>query len=154
MDGILRDDLRDDEAGYEVCDDGNDSDDDGCLNECRPARCGDNVTRRDLLEDQQGFEACDDGNEEPLDGCHNCQLNGCGDGFVDFEGGEVCDDGNDVDDDACRNHCRRAACGDGVVRQDIPFGQPGYEACDDATRSMAMGVGGLFESRGHRSVRI
>ncbi len=131
MDGILRDDLRDDEAGYEVCDDGNDSDDDGCLNECRPARCGDNVTRRDLLEDQQGFEACDDGNEEPLDGCHNCQLNGCGDGFVDFEGGEVCDDGNDVDDDACRNHCRRAACGDGVVRQDIPFGQPGYEACDD-----------------------
>ena len=31
----------------------------------------------------------------------------------------------------CRNLCLVARCGDGVRRQDVEAGQPGYEACDD-----------------------
>ena len=44
---------------------------------------------------------------------------------------EACDDGNSEDADACRNSCSLAACGDGLVRQDLKPGADGYEACDD-----------------------
>jgi cysteine-rich repeat protein len=47
---------------------------------------------------------------------------GCGDGVVEL--GEECDDGNGDDGDACLSTCKKARCGDGVVRRDV-------EACDD-----------------------
>ena len=37
---------------YEQCDDGNTNDNDGCRNNCTPARCGDEVTRDDLQAGQ------------------------------------------------------------------------------------------------------
>jgi cysteine-rich repeat protein len=46
----------------ELCDDGNDIDNDACLSTCEPASCGDGVV-------WYGMEGCDDQNDVPLDGC-------------------------------------------------------------------------------------
>jgi cysteine-rich repeat protein len=52
----------------EQCDDGNQTDTDGCRNDCTLARCGDGVVRT-------GIEQCDDGNRIDTDACtNNCQL--------------------------------------------------------------------------------
>ncbi len=53
----------------------------------------------------------------------------CGDNRVDAP--ETCDDGNAVNEDACTNACQRAACGDGIVRNDLQFDHDDYESCDD-----------------------
>ena len=45
-DGVRRADLAMDDPGFEACDDGNCADDDGCLNSCAEAACGDGVVRR------------------------------------------------------------------------------------------------------------
>lgn len=119
------------EAG-EACDDGNDSDEDGCTVDCQLARCGDGLLREDLSEGASGFEACDDGNEDNSDAClNNCRLARCGDGVVAMGEGEACDDGNQNDFDECLSHCRLAACGDGFLREDRLEEDPGFEFCDD-----------------------
>ena len=48
-------------AAGELCDDGNDLDNDACTTACKPAACGDGFV--------QPGEACDDGNKLPGDGC-------------------------------------------------------------------------------------
>lgn len=48
----------------------------------------------------------------------------CGDGEPNPATGEECDDGNADDTDGCLSTCKRARCGDGIVRF-------GVEACDD-----------------------
>ena len=63
-DGILRNDLEANQAGFEACDDGNGVNTDSCLNDCREASCGDEVV-------QAGEEECDDGNQVEDDGCDN-----------------------------------------------------------------------------------
>jgi len=50
---------------------------------------------------------------------------------VAYAGTEQCDDGNSNDLDACRNTCVNAACGDGVLRTDLPSSNASYEYCDD-----------------------
>ncbi|MDE0883433.1 MAG: DUF4215 domain-containing protein, partial [Myxococcota bacterium] len=113
--------LSEGDDGFELCDDGDQIDDNGCTNACANAFCGDGIKRLDLLEGELGFEACDDGNEADDDAClSNCREARCGDGFV--GPGEGCDDGNENPSDGC-NACRPASCGDGAV-------QPG-ERCDD-----------------------
>ena len=103
----------------EECDDGNDVNTDGCLNDCREARCGDNLV-------QAGIELCDDGNNADGDECPaNCRRAECGDGILQANLGEQCDDGNRVNSDVCLNNCLTAVCGDGLVQQ-------GIEECDDA----------------------
>ena len=100
----------------EECDDGNDSDNDACLNTCTFATCGDGVT-------WDGMEECDDGNADDTDSCvAGCLNAACGDGFVQNRV-EACDDGNDVDDDECTNVCTLASCGDGILQDG--------EECDD-----------------------
>ena len=101
--------------GDEVCDDGNASNADNCLDTCELASCGD------------GFvgpgEGCDDGNQVDDDACSNdCVPGECGDGVV--QDGELCDDGNDVETDDCLSSCAAASCGDGVIWE-------GVEDCDD-----------------------
>ena len=115
----------------EVCDDGIDQHR-HVRNNCGPAAMGDEVLRTDLQSGQQGHEGCDDGNTEPGDGCSASADRSCGDGVV--NGIEQCDDANEYNLDACRNDCRRATCGDGVVRTDISEGEEGYEACDDGNQ--------------------
>ncbi len=101
--------------GNEECDDGNTDNNDGCLNSCLLAACGDGFL-------YTGQEACDDGNLDNTDTCLNsCAIFSCGDGFV--GPGEGCDDGNMVDTDGCTNACALPTCGDLVV-------QAG-EDCDD-----------------------
>jgi cysteine-rich repeat protein len=102
----------------ELCDDGNRSNDDGCLNDCAPARCGDGFVH-------EGVEQCDDGNADDSDECPaSCRPAVCGDRYA-RAGIEECDDGNRRDDDGCVSGCHAARCGDGFVRF-------GVEQCDPA----------------------
>lgn len=96
------------DAGEE-CDDGNNTDGDGCSATCcieppppPPPCCGDGT-----LDDG---EMCDDGNTMDGDGCSaTCMVEPpppepcCGDGTVDA--GEACDDGNTTDGDGCSATC-------------------------------------------------
>ena len=68
-DGTARTDLEAGAEGYEGCDDGNATDNDGCTNACAIAQCGDGILRSDVSEGELGFEACDDGNGSDEDGC-------------------------------------------------------------------------------------
>lgn len=105
-------------AGDEVCDDANNTANDGCSPDCALEECGDGIT--------QTGEGCDDGNASNSDECLNtCELPVCGDGFVQV-GVEECDDKNMADNDTCTNKCETAECGDGIVG-------PG-EACDDGNK--------------------
>jgi cysteine-rich repeat protein len=150
-------------SSWEVCDDGNLSDGDGCSNDCRQIEedygcpavggachrigCGDQLA--------EGEEACDDGNLVAGDGCSptcerepgfacaseggSCHLIACGDGAV--EGVETCDDGNSRGSDGCAPTCVREA---GFVCPEPgsacrPFGcGDGFvdreEICDDGNR--------------------
>ena len=82
----------------EECDDGNQSNQDGCLTNCRKAVCGDGYT-------YQGQEECDDGNQSNRDGClTDCRTAFCGDGFIET-GVEDCDDSNTSNADGCSSSC-------------------------------------------------
>jgi cysteine-rich repeat protein len=84
----------------EQCDDGNNSNNDGCLANCTASSCGDGYVN-------MGVELCDDGvNDGSYGGCAaNCQSLGahCGDGQV--NGPEACDDGNEDLADGCMDNC-------------------------------------------------
>ncbi|HEX2731163.1 MAG TPA: putative metal-binding motif-containing protein [Polyangiaceae bacterium] len=77
------------QAASEECDDGNDDNDDGCTELCRPPTCGDGL----LVGDEQ----CDDGNDTGGDGCeadctHSCDEDAqCNDNDP-CNGEETCDD--------------------------------------------------------------
>ncbi len=122
----------------EECDDGNQSNTDDCLNNCREATCGDGYL-------WVGHEDCDDGNTSNRDGClADCTQAACGDGFI-WAGRESCDDGNRFPGDGCDASCAvepgwRCSgepsacvqlCGNGV--QD-----PGEE-CDDGNHTAGDG---------------
>lgn len=99
----------------EQCDDGNQTDGDGCHSDCSMERCGNQRV--------EGGEACDDGNSVETDDCrNNCRLPRCGDSVV--SAGEACDDGNAAGGDGCAADCKkREVCGDTVI--DL------REGCDD-----------------------
>ncbi|HEX5749382.1 MAG TPA: DUF4215 domain-containing protein [Archangium sp.] len=105
----------------EKCDDGNNSNEDNCLNDCIPALCGDGHVDRT----EPHVEECDPGGET-----HDCDLDctrpRCGDGIVNVSAGEQCDDGNDSNEDNCLNNCTSATCGDGYEDHEAPR----IEACD------------------------
>ena len=106
----------------EECDDGNTDNQDGCLNTCISASCGDGYVHLNT-------ETCDDGNDSNYDDCRNdCTEPACGDGFV--QPGEDCDDGNESDDgNGCSGTCQRAGfCGDGIYHSY-------FEDCDDGNDS-------------------
>ena len=114
-DEIYRNDLSENEDGYEQCDDANTNNTtDNCTDECKFPACTDGHI-------QEG-EVCDDGNQLNTDLCTNtCTEKRCGDTFT--QPGEECDDGNSNNNDNCTNTCANKSCGDG-------FPQPG-EQCDD-----------------------
>lgn len=121
----------------EECDDGNDDDQDACLNDCERATCGDGVTRLDLPI-EQGGEACDDGNDDDQDACTNaCKEAVCGDGIlrqgVDPRdvGYEECDDGNRTPGDGCNADCLTECMSD-IDCQD-PEEKGPWGTCDQST---------------------
>ena len=84
----------DDEWGEE-CDDGNDTDDDECSNECISATCGDGTVQ------SSNGEECDDGGETadcngPDAGDVACQYSTCGDDYTNSADGESCDDSSEL----------------------------------------------------------
>ena len=101
--------------GAETCDDGNLVMEDGCLNSCVLATCGDGHIN-------EGVEACDDGNLDQLDSCTNsCELPRCGDGLI--QANESCDDAGESA--SCDSDCTLAECGDEVLN--LSSG----ESCDE-----------------------
>ncbi|MFO7563535.1 MAG: fibrinogen-like YCDxxxxGGGW domain-containing protein [Enhygromyxa sp.] len=125
----------------EQCDDGNNSNNDGCLANCVEASCGDGFVN-------QGVEVCDDGvNDGSYGGCAaNCQALGphCGDGQL--NGPEDCDDANEDLSDGCLDNCSiPASCltlleyedsltnGAYLVKPDGYNGQPFEVWCDMET---------------------
>ncbi len=113
---------------FEECDDGNNTDGDGCANDCTSEYCGNEII--DYYPDGTQ-EECDDGNEIDGDGCSSwCTEEYCGNGEIDI--GEDCDDffydenGWPVYDlypylfgetESCNNDCTQAICGDGYVNE-------------------------------------
>lgn len=84
---------------WEVCDDDNTADGDGCS-----ATCASDETCGNRIVDAAVGETCDDGNVVSGDGCRaDCTLELCGDGRIDpFE---ICDDGGRADGDGCDARC-------------------------------------------------
>lgn len=120
----------------EECDDGNESNDDACVDRCKAARCGDSHV-------QVGVETCDDGNDDTSDDCPSgpngtCEPARCGDGHKKSgsseEGGEDCDDGNENNNDDCPDGpdgtCQEAVCGDGHVYSETDDDSK-IEECDE-----------------------
>lgn len=126
------------QSDVEECDDGNNTDGDGCDAICVvEVLCGDGFP--------QGTEVCDDGNTDNTDGCTNtCQAASCGDSYVQL--GEECDDANTDNGDSCvkilnpdgtHYDCRSATCGDGQLWNT----DGGTEACDDGNMNNKDGCG-------------
>lgn len=117
-DGILQANLG------EECDDGNSSNDDGCVLGCKIATCGDGFLHR-------GVEECEPPNTDTCDAnCISTVPLHCGDGHLDPL--EECDDGNSSNHDDCLNTCKLATCGDHSVHTK---GTPPFEQCDDGNTS-------------------
>jgi large repetitive protein len=100
----------------EVCDDGNTSNNDACLNTCVAASCGDGYV-------WTGVEDCDEGGVDTFACNADCTLAMCGDGYHNPASGEACDDGGESAQ--CNVDCTLAVCGDGIVN--LTAG----EECDD-----------------------
>lgn len=112
----------------EVCDDGNNLNQDGCSMTCQvepgascdasqPSICT-SPCGNGILETGYG-EVCDDGNTNPNDGCYLCVVEFywecntaspsvcdgiCGD--LNLFGGETCEDNNVLSLDGCDSNCR------------------------------------------------
>src|SRR5262249_40022685 len=125
--GVL-DNKFSDPSKNEICDDGNNLNDDGCSSDCHS-----NGTCGNAVRDQG--EECDDGaasgNEDDcviiVDANNNklCKLNVCGDGFVDRQPPrtEQCDDKGESA--GCNLDCTLAMCGDRKINRTAG------EQCDD-----------------------
>ncbi len=155
-------------ASNEECDDGNDTDGDGCSALCVvedtfvcPAEGQDCVQVVICGNGRiEGNETCDDRDTDPQDGCSDecqvepgwscpmagtaCVATACGDGFV--AGFELCDDGNTDSDDGCDAECNLeegSHCpvpGDMCVPTNCGDGLvQGTEECDD--QNVAVGDG-------------
>lgn len=123
---------------HEECDDGNASQDDGCIDNCVMARCGDGFV-------WVGVEDCDLAdwvdNPTPGDtstcnyasgmGAHACQFAVCGDGYKNMQANEACDDGSDSND--CDGDCTLVACGDSYLNS------VAGEECDDGNTTSGDG---------------
>src|SRR5581483_12380703 len=109
-------------VGFEQCDDGNATSNDGCSSTCKlePGYtctvASPSVCKKTVCGDgkKEGFEQCDDGNRIPYDGCSpTCTIEPkctggqctavCGDGFKFPQ--EACDDGNTMNGDGCSSTC-------------------------------------------------
>ena len=70
----------------------------------------------------------------------------CGDGQV--QAGEDCDDGNEVETDSCLQNCKRARCGDGILRTGLMDGESGLKSAMMEMTMTMMSAEIIVESRG------
>lgn len=125
-------------AKREVCDDGNQVNNDTCSNSCQLASCGNG-----LLDTS---EECDlgmgpNGNSDTGPCTLGCKINVCGDGKI-RTGVEECDPGTIglTVDGPCLPTCRYARCGDGDQQSaSVPpsNSNPFAEACDNGEQNGA-----------------
>jgi cysteine-rich repeat protein len=115
----------------EECDDGNETDSDGCSSVCETEIiCGDGAV--------DASEECDDGNTAENDDClTTCLAAKCGDAIVwnTGSGTETCDDGDMDNQDTC-TVCQTAVCGDGYIWTPV---NGGTESCDDGNTTTGDG---------------
>lgn len=81
----------------EQCDDGNNSQGDGCNSSCQIEVCGNSVV--------DAGEACDMGTSDSISCDGDCSAATCGDGHVNTQAGESCEDGNTNSGDGCSSTC-------------------------------------------------
>jgi hypothetical protein len=87
--------------GVEVCDDGNDDNTDGCVEDCVIATCGDGFLHIDV-------ETCDPGPDGNTPDCDiDCTVPECGDGVYN-NAAEQCDP-TDITSPGCNDDCSSAA---------------------------------------------
>jgi cysteine-rich repeat protein len=111
----------------EVCDDGNNRNNDDCLTTCQLPSCGDGFVHN---SGTGPLEQCEPPNSANCDAtCHFLPF--CGDGIV--QSGEACDDGNSRNDDACVLGCNLAFCGDGYLHRGVEQCEPPNTSTCDAT---------------------
>jgi cysteine-rich repeat protein len=161
-------------AGFEGCDDGNTSDNDGCSALCQveagyvcvgtpsvcAIQCGDGI--------RAGSEGCDDGNTSSGDGCSatcttesgwSCAgspstcMTTCGDGIR--AGAEACDDGDTSSGDGCSATCTTeggwscTTAVPNVCTTTCGDGvRAGAEACDDGDTSSGDGCSATCTTEG------
>jgi cysteine-rich repeat protein len=138
----------------EECDDGNQTNGDGCDLNCTFTACGNGELSPDEVCDDGNTndgdscsadcqraeacgnaapdpgEECDDGNQTNGDGCDlNCTISRCGNNQI--EPKEQCDDGNLTDGDGCDQNCTITACGNGITTLG--------EGCDDGNNESGDG---------------
>ena len=142
----------------ETCDDGNTSDNDGCLSSsstaattCKVAQCGDGAIFT-------GVEFCDTGNATDTLTCYaaKCTKSTCGDGHTNTVAGEACDEGplNGMPGH-CNAFCQNPGCGNGLIDNgeqcDSGTGHPDTATCDSDCSFPVCGDGhinGLFKPDG------
>jgi len=110
----------------EECEDGNQTNGDGCTSSCVLERCGDGVVNN------TGAEACEP--PETALCTDTCTFRGavCGDGYLTSP--EQCEDDNAANGDGCSSSCLREYCGDGIINNDgtEDCEPPGTALCTDA----------------------
>jgi cysteine-rich repeat protein len=136
----------------EACDDGNQTDGDGCSANCLSKEvCGNRIIDFKFGPNDARNEVCDDGNVDGGDGCSaNCKSNEtCGNRVLDYLVGEVCDDGNTVDGDGCAGNCRSTEyCGNHVVDNRYGPNDPRNEECDDGNTTSGDGCSATCKAEG------
>lgn len=116
---LCGDGIADVENGEE-CDDGNTSDADDCLHDCRLPTCGDGIVRSDAA-DPADREDCDSGAVDTAECDEDCSRAICGDGYINAVRAEVCDDGNTASADGCKDDCSSdESCGNGIEDIHLP----------------------------------
>ncbi len=139
--------------GNEECDDGNQNNNDSCLNSCRLATCGDEFV-------WEGHEQCDGSASEGYRCTDNCTLERlpyCGDGTK--QEPEKCDgtDGITKGENFCSTSCKLIpiydgghVCPDGTVRSNEPVLTRSVLGNDVDGESFTLTAGGkyLFEATG------
>ncbi len=98
----------------EECDDGNNTNGDGCNAWCFI----EDYDTHGAVAPEDEFDFSNNPETRPFAVSEETQEPSCGDGNVDFELGETCDDGNRESGDGCSNHCEREHRFEQVGEQD------------------------------------
>jgi cysteine-rich repeat protein len=110
-----------------------------CNLDCTAPSCGDGKVNRHFTPPGADHpEQCEPNIDPNIHCSSTCQLEYCGNGRQDP--GEECDDGNKNDNDDCTNDCRRAVCGDGILKISPPDEAEACEPTNPLTTTCTYGM--------------